>query len=1029
MNPTKLNRAMRVNNFIKVQPVLIFLLSISCTLFAQKFPLNHYTIRDGLSQMQCMGVYQDSRGFIWITTKDGLNRFDGESFKKFSKSDGLYATDIFGGIVEGDDGNIYIDNAKGMIRYDGAKMTRYDYPKGIYGRLWGELHKNKKGEIVFVVEPEERDWHLVLGMKFTKKGTYEMIDFPLIDPTHKFVPDYFDSKNDRWYGTSFDIEKQVGKDIYYIENGKPIKLLDTFPNNRIMIRKTQNGLIYIEILNVRGEKEVWIESKNRQFAHWLNISDDAQIEVVRHLHEDVVFTVSFDLFIYESAIQTVRRLSDEFYHVNHLIPHRSNNSYWAATEKGFVHFQNNGFRYFEEKDAPYIWSVVENKNNSFWFLGYGGGMKKYDGVSVTDEKRHYKLFPFTRDTNSNIVELGTADRFYYHAFTDADNKTWFPNEQSLIMHHNDKFRRVNKSSAYFLLDDPVNNQLIQCSNDGIRVIENKEPYKTKLFLDGTKDIIPYPNYMLAFKDIKGRYWLGGWGGINRFANNEDLYAKKSKVYSRKEKNIPFRSFISFCNDNQGTIWTGTTDGLFYYDEPTDSFAAVAEKELNGLVLFVEMLDDEHLILGKNEGLYIINVKKFHETGKVNLKLFNHHNGFIGLEPGQNGSYKDSKGRIWIVSGSVLSYIEPKKVNLNVTPLRPYIESINGRDIGWDSTAIFTVEKGANSLFLKVGATGYNKSFRTQYSYYVEGFSEEWSGWQESNEVPLVNLPNGTYQIAVKARTVGWEGEEPNIARVTVNITAPLWKIPNFYKYALVAILVLGGLIWFFYYRGMRSRRKLAYNQEQLKNLQVKTLQTQLNPHFLFNALTTLQSLVIQGQIQEADTIIVKLAKLMRNYLEAAVATTTNRTSDFTLEKTLELLTEYLDIEKSQFGEKLNYSIEVAPDINPSQITIPPLIIQPYVENAVKHGIRHKTDNGHIWIKFSYNDETLKCTITDDGIGRQKSGEINSKSSHSYRSRGTELVKERVKILNKTGYIINIDTADRPTSGTVVTITIAENYED
>ncbi len=217
-------------------------------------------------------------------------------------------------------------------------------------------------------------------------------------------------------------------------------------------------------------------------------------------------------------------------------------------------------------------------------------------------------------------------------------------------------------------------------------------------------------------------------------------------------------------------------------------------------------------------------------------------------------------------------------------------------------------------------------------------------------------------------------------------------------------------------------------ERQIKYLQIQTLQSQINPHFIFNVLGAMQNQILNNDSKTANEHLVKLSKLIRSFLDASVSSNLSYSSksfDVTLEKEIELLNLYLEFEKLQRPEKINYEFIIDANIDIVNTTIPPMILQPYVENAVKHGLMYKDGPGLLTIRIYKNSSGINIIIEDDGVGRTAAEEIQKKSKRIFKSHGTSLVRERVEILNELGYNIDIKTADRPIGGTIVII----NYKD
>ena len=177
--------------------------------------------------------------------------------------------------------------------------------------------------------------------------------------------------------------------------------------------------------------------------------------------------------------------------------------------------------------------------------------------------------------------------------------------------------------------------------------------------------------------------------------------------------------------------------------------------------------------------------------------------------------------------------------------------------------------------------------------------------------------------------------------------------------------------------------------------EMAALRAQMNPHFIFNCINSIKLYTLQNDTDRAATYLSKFARLIRLVLEYS------RTEVVTLQNELEALRLYIELEAMRFKQKVRFSIEVAPNIDPQFVELPPLLLQPYVENAVWHGLMHKPEGGTVSIRVSQPDEQcLRVTITDDGVGRTQSAALKSKSAHTNKSFGMQLTAERLRILNQ-----------------------------
>jgi LytS/YehU family sensor histidine kinase len=185
-------------------------------------------------------------------------------------------------------------------------------------------------------------------------------------------------------------------------------------------------------------------------------------------------------------------------------------------------------------------------------------------------------------------------------------------------------------------------------------------------------------------------------------------------------------------------------------------------------------------------------------------------------------------------------------------------------------------------------------------------------------------------------------------------------------------------------------------QQKLANnlLALKSMRSQMNPHFIFNALNSVNSFIAVNDERNANRYLSEFSALMRSVLE-------NSDEDFIpLTKEIELLELYVKLEHNRFKEKFDYQIKVDESINLDQFSIPPMLLQPYIENAIWHGLRYKKEKGNLEISILKKDtETVVISIIDDGIGRKKSQEIKTKNQLKQKSKGMSTIKNRITILN------------------------------
>jgi len=198
------------------------------------------------------------------------------------------------------------------------------------------------------------------------------------------------------------------------------------------------------------------------------------------------------------------------------------------------------------------------------------------------------------------------------------------------------------------------------------------------------------------------------------------------------------------------------------------------------------------------------------------------------------------------------------------------------------------------------------------------------------------------------------------------------------------------LLWLLVY----LRQNRLKNEHEKSQLQQKLLRSQLNPHFIFNSLSTVQNSIINEQPALANQYLSRFSKLMRNILDSSTIET------IPVEEELYTIVNYLALQKIRYGDKFDYQIDVDESIDTSGTALPPMLAQPFIENSIEHGFRQKETKGMIWIRFRPQENYLVLEIEDNGIGRKSAGEFRAKDKKDYKSMATFLTQERIMLINK-----------------------------
>lgn len=290
--------------------------------------------------------------------------------------------------------------------------------------------------------------------------------------------------------------------------------------------------------------------------------------------------------------------------------------------------------------------------------------------------------------------------------------------------------------------------------------------------------------------------------------------------------------------------------------------------------------------------------------------------------------------------------------------------------------------------MEFAALDYRDSPKLQYAYKLEGVNNNWMNAGTHRFCSYSNLSPGDYLFRIKATNSDGVWNEKGIS-ILIHIVPPIY-LTSWFKWSVgvLMFLLVAGLVYWridFVHRKERNRRRLIESELQ-------ALRLQMNPHFIFNSLNAIQNFVINSDVEKATEYLSKFARLMRMILE------NSKQQTILLKDEIEFLRLYLEIESVRFEERFDYTIQADPALS-GDVRIPSMLLQPYIENAIRHGLLHKTSRGKLTIKLASLDDTIVASIEDDGIGRKKAMEIKERQGPYYKAFGMEITHDRLKILN------------------------------
>lgn len=325
-----------------------------------------------------------------------------------------------------------------------------------------------------------------------------------------------------------------------------------------------------------------------------------------------------------------------------------------------------------------------------------------------------------------------------------------------------------------------------------------------------------------------------------------------------------------------------------------------------------------------------------------------------------------------------------------------------------------------SNFISIGyaALEFRKPQNIRYMYQLSGVTHGWIQAGAARSCSFSNLAPGEYALRIRATNNNGEWN-PKEHMITIRIVPPWYMTGTFRWSSGIGLALLLGFLWD---RRVRSLKREERRQRNLIEAELLSLRLQINPHFFFNSLNAIQSFVMRNDEERANEYIATFARLMRMVLE------TSRQPGVSIGDEVEMLGLYLELESVRFSGRFAYRIDVSEEIDRS-LVIPSMMIQPYAENAVRHGLQHRESGGLLVVSIAMQGDSLFCTVEDNGVGRKKAEELHPPRSAGHTPLGTSITSERLEVLNQlrkkrmTVRTVDLHDADGAASGTRVEISI------
>ncbi len=955
-------------SFITNTLLLIFF----CTSFfmqAQEPVSVHLLEKNGLPDKEFYDIIEDDKGFIWLCADKGLFRYDGKIFKSYTneKQRGLSVFEA----KQDSLGRIWCTNISGQFFYtEGEKL-----------HLFTDLSEILKGELSkFIINGE----YLLV---FSSENIYK------IDLNTKLIEHSFKKKQN--LGSLFKVDNTI-----YITNSGSILSIGAKNNikkelDTNLLKRDQNGRTI-----VNGKSRIF-KAASSLFL----------------LEKRSGINKFFQINILEKKLSKINGLEvlakERIYTV-----FENENEIWIGTNSGVFIYELSAnkfqlkIQFLKDNDVT---KILKDKEDNYWLTTLNRGIyvipninieicaisEKNKNISSLDVINDHTIVYGTKDGNIGLydvvvnkeksIPLPTKDRVstlrYFPkkntVFISKDLNSYRLNYKTLELTKIDRVKKFNTAKSLTILNS---NNLLVTSYSSVVLLKNGDLNKEGIYISNRKR-----TYASHFNKTKNEVYVAF---VDDLVKYDSIW--NPTILQFKDKSINGKSISETTN---GVIWVSTfKNGIFGIKNDSVIHHYTTLNGLTSNYIGRIKADKNELWIALENSIQVLDVA----TGK--LKTLTKRDGIVSYDISGIEILNNS---VFFSSNEGVFSINKQKAFKTQTP-EVYFNSFGINEKDTVITSNYKLEYDQNTIKIGFNVNGFLYNYKGRYKYRLKGLNNNWLITDEGeNSVKYNSLPAGNYTFQVQPII---DNNNNNISDIKIKeltffINKPYWK--TWWFLLSITTFIFGSTILYFKSKIRNKEKERVIQLEKLSlekeliAINLTALRSQMNPHFIFNALNSIQDLVLKNDTEASYDYIVLFAELIRNALSYS-------NQDFiSIEKELNFLKVYLKLEKLRFGDDFNYTITYNHKEN---LDIPSLLIQPFIENALVHGLLHKSGKKELKIEFVFKHNVLQCVITDNGIGRAKASEISSRQGGHHESFALGAIEKRLEIFKKqyndhVGYVI------------------------
>lgn len=958
---------------------------INCGLWAQQFKFGtvqsnyayrHFTVADGLPQIQATFLFCDSKGFVWVGTKFGVARWDGKQFKEFTLKEGAAGTQVTS-ITELKDGTIAV-----FWQSDAFNLIRGNTVRRIATPVHWQLKNISFGTVL------DSNRLLLISNMFGNELQYKRSLAAVYNTsTNRFERETWYQQwnvvaaDSNGYVVTTDLQTQaVSTNRFFVYRYNRLLQTVTMPKAWQFMQNMQNGrcaFFFPQQPNVRFVPEV---NNNRFVWKTSAISFQQQVdERTYYFH----YSAGDSLLLYSNqrqelfAVRGEQEVSLGKTPLSNFKLLDKEGNIWVATEGGVYCFYKLGIQELQfnrNKPAPdNIWSMATDGNGNYYYSSYSNGI----WYSADANKTWRTLLPI-KSTRNNLMQNGS---FGMRCLQNGDlfipTLSGFHYLQKGELHSWDLYGIG--AEIYASWEDTLRQQLYISKHNIVFRLHTKTLQLDTVFKSpehGLQSVLHITGNASGEPVLSGKgtplvLKNGRWQPI---AGAEGIKARSS------------------CADAWGGLWLGGVQQLTV----VRNGKAIDLKQLpcKQLVLSLTTWGKKWLVIGGSYELVFLDLEQFYKTGKELYQYFDAGSGLLITEGGQNAFVHDKDGSIWWPCQNKVVRFWPEKLLGNEALIKsPALllakATNNNTDVQKEIPVTneqqeVKLESGFRNLEFTFSTAAMNNNNNLQYRYKLEGYQTNWSVPSSAGTASFTGIAAGKYRLVVQA---SFNGDKWSMASLS-----PLYIVPSFWYETVAAKLILLFSLLALVIIVTRwydlQKQKQDIQKRKLAELQLKAIHSKSIPHFSGNAFANIDYYIEKGDTANASKYLAILSRLYTITLQDSDKTAR------TIAEEINYTELYLQMEKLRFDDKINYCINVNEHI-PMQTKVPVMLLHTLAENAIKHGLKNKATNGLLTIDVLNTGSGICVQVTDDGIGRTAAAMYNSNST----KQGLEILQQQIAILN------------------------------